>query len=253
MLEQFTAHLTPFGKDRVVRVWLPDEIETPGTGDPVMYMFDGHNLFRDEWATYGTCWGLADFLARWEKPMIVVAPECDREGNNRLIEYSPYDPMELPPYGTFHGRGAEYMDWLLGELKPWVDSHYPTIPFRETTGVGGSSMGGLMSLFAVLRYNRWFSKAACLSSSLRFCYPRLLQEAETAALDRDTRVYLSWGSAECQTKAALANATDLNLTMSRTLTRRGVNTYPYLHVGGAHCEADWAVEVPGFMDYLWRE
>ena len=89
MLEQFTAHSTPFGKDRVVRVWLPDGIETARTAYPVLYMFDGHNLFRDEWATYGKCWGLADFLARWEKPVIVVAPECDKEGNNRLIEYAP--------------------------------------------------------------------------------------------------------------------------------------------------------------------
>lgn len=252
MLEQFTARLTPFGKDRVVHIWLPDEIETTDTAYPVMYMFDGHNLFRDEWATYGKCWGLAEFLDRWEKPMIVVAPECDREGNNRLVEYSPYD-MEIPPYGSFNGRGADYMDWLLGELKPWVDAHYPTIPFRETTGVGGSSMGGLMSLFAVLQYNQWFSKAACLSSSLRFCYPSLLQEAEHAELNEDTRVYLSWGSAECQTKAALANATHLNLEISRILTRKGADTYPYLHVGGAHCEADWEQEVPQFMEYLWME
>ena len=175
MLEQFTAHITPFGKDRVVRVWLPDGIETARTAYPVLYMFDGHNLFRDEWATYGKCWGLADFLARWEKPVIVVAPECDKEGNNRLIEYAPYD-MEIPPCGFVHGRGAELMDWTLGELKPYVDRIYPTIPFREATGVGGSSMGGLMSLFTVLRYNRWFSKAACLSSSFRFCFGQLLEE-----------------------------------------------------------------------------
>ena len=252
MLEQFTAHITPFGKDRVVRVWLPDGIETARTAYPVLYMFDGHNLFRDEWATYGKCWGLADFLARWEKPVIVVAPECDKEGNNRLIEYAPYD-MEIPPCGFVHGRGAELMDWTLGELKPYVDRIYPTIHFREATGVGGSSMGGLMSLFTVLRYNRWFSKAACLSSSFRFCFGQLLEEVEGAEVDADTRVYLSWGSAECGTKEALANATDLNLTLSRTLMRKGARTYPYLHVGGAHCEADWEKEVPRFMDYLWRE
>ena len=74
-----------------------------------------------------------------------------------------------------------------------------------------------------------------------------------AEVDADTRVYLSWGSAECGTKEALANATDLNLTLSRTLMRKGARTYPYLHVGGAHCEADWEKEVPRFMDYLWRE
>ena len=114
-------------------------------------------------------------------------------------------------------------------------------------------MGGLMSLFTVLRYNRWFSKAACLSSSFRFCFGQLLEAVEGAEVDADTRVYLSWGSAECGTKEALANATDLNLTLSRALMRKGARTYPYLHVGGAHCEADWEKEVPRFMNYLWRE
>ena len=145
------------------------------------------------------------------------------------------------------------MDWTLGELKPYVDRIYPTIPFREATGVGGSSMGGLMALFTVLRYNCWFSKAACLSSSFRFCFDQLLEEAEGTEVNADTRVYLSWGSAECATKASLASATDLNLTFSRILTRKGARPYPYLPVGGAHCEADWEQEVPRVMDYLWRE
>ena len=199
---------------------------------PVVYMFDGHNLFRDEWATYGTCWGLADFLARWEKQVIVVAPECDREGNNRLIEYAPYD-MDIPPCGLVRGRGAELMDWLLGELKPFVDKAWPTMPFRETTAVGGSSMGGLMAMFAVLRHNRWISKAACLSSSFRFCPEEIVSEAENADVDPDTRVYLSWGSAECASHAALTAATDLNLRLSHILTEKGARTYPYLHVAAA--------------------
>ena len=77
MLAHFTARITPFGKDRLVRLWLPEGAMEGSDAYPVVYMFDGHNLFRDEWATYGTCWGLADFLARWEKQVIVVAPECD--------------------------------------------------------------------------------------------------------------------------------------------------------------------------------
>lgn len=252
MLEQFTAHITPFGKDRTVRVWMPDEIESSDTAYPVMYMFDGHNLFRDEWAAFGRAWRMDRFLEQWEKPVLVVGVDCDQEGCNRLIEYAPYD-MAVPPCGPLHGRGAELMDWMLGELKPCVDAHYPTIPFRETTGIAGSSMGGLMSMFAVLRYNKWFSKAACLSSSFRFCYPQILAEAEGAEVDEDTRVYLSWGSAECQTKAALTNATDINLTVNRLLSQKGLRTYPYLHVGGRHCEEDWEEEIPRFMDYLWME
>ncbi len=249
MLKSFTAHITPFGKDRRVHIWLPENREE---ACPVMYFFDGHNLFRDEWATYGTCWGLEAFLKTWEKPLIVVAPECDQEGDNRLVEYAPYN-MEIPPCGFVRGRGAELMDWLLGELKPWVDARYPTIPFRETTGIGGSSMGGLMAFFALVRYNQWISKAACLSSSFGFCYQQLCAEAAETALCADTRAYFSWGSAECAGKADLASATERNLTLSHLLARQGASTYPYLHVNGRHCEADWGEEIPRFMHYLWME
>ena len=175
MLAHFTARITPFGKDRLVRLWLPEGAMEGSDAYPVVYMFDGHNLFRDEWATYGTCWGLADFLARWEKQVIVVAPECDREGNNRLIEYAPYD-MDIPPCGLVRGRGAELMDWLLGELKPFVDKAWPTMPFRETTAVGGSSMGGLMAMFAVLRITA--------GSPRRLAFPRPSASARRRSFPR---------------------------------------------------------------------
>lgn len=252
MLAEFTARITPLGKDRLVRLWLPDDMDRSGRTYPVVYMFDGHNLFRDEWATYGTCWGLADFLRRWEKQVIVVAPECDRQGNGRLREYAPYD-MEIPPFGFFRGQGRRVMEWMLGELKPHIDRTYPTMPFRETTAIAGSSMGGLMSMFAVLRYNTWISKAACLSSSFRFCPDEIRAEAEGAQIDPDTRVYLSWGSREYPSAEELAAATACNLHLSHILTEQGARTYPYLHVGGRHCEADWAEEVPRFMHYLWME
>lgn len=251
MLETFKAHITPFGKDRTIRIWLPDEMETEEAAYPVMYMFDGHNMFRDDWATYGKSWGLTKFLNAWDMPMIVVGVDCDPVGNGRLIEYAPYE-MEIPPCGMIDGHGEETMEWIIEELKPFIDDHYPTIPFREATGIGGSSMGGLMSLYAISKYNLWFSKAACLSPSVRFCYGQILEEVVRAEMDEDTRVYISWGSKESRTKSALAVATDRNLTLNQALARKGVSTYPYLHLNGAHCEAAWEEEVPRFMDYLWK-
>lgn len=71
---------TPFGAKRGLHIWLPDEYENTDERYPVMYCFDGHNLFFDEDATYGKSWGLQAFLRRWEKPMIVVGMECGHEG-----------------------------------------------------------------------------------------------------------------------------------------------------------------------------
>ena len=64
MLIKKNIHITPYGLDRTLHIYLPDDYKSSGKRYPVMYMFDGHNLFRDEDATYGKSWGLADYLAR---------------------------------------------------------------------------------------------------------------------------------------------------------------------------------------------
>ena len=134
-------------------VYLPDDWQTSGKKYPVLYMFDGHNLFFDSTATYGTCWGLKEYCdahPNW----IIAAPECNHEGNKRLEEYCPY---QSDWFGGITGTGHEYMEWLTKEFKPMMDKRYPTLPGRANTAIGGSSMGGLMSLYAITAYNKVFS------------------------------------------------------------------------------------------------
>ena len=167
MVENFSAHITPFGLDRNTFVYLPDDWQSSGRRYPVVYMFDGHNLFFDSTATYGTCWGLKEYMDAHPQA-IIVAPECNHEGNARLEEYSPYD-FVWQEY-DIKGRGKAYLDWMVQELKPLIDAKYPTLPDRENTAIGGSSMGGLMSLYGVTAHNETFSRAACLSPSVRFSF-----------------------------------------------------------------------------------
>ena len=89
MVETFDVSITPYGLTRRTVVYLPDDWQTSGQKYPVLYMFDGHNLFFDSTATYGTCWGLKEYCdahPNW----IIAAPECNHEGNKRLEEYCPY-------------------------------------------------------------------------------------------------------------------------------------------------------------------
>lgn len=247
------TYITPFALERSVHIYLPDGWESWGERYPVQYMYDGHNLFFDACATYGKSWGLKEFLDRWDKRLIVVGLECNHEGNQRLEEFSPYPIPEGRGWPNIAGRGRALMDWMVSELKPYIDANYPTIPFREYTAIGGSSMGGLMSLFSVTRYNRWFSKAACLSSSLEPVQSRVVEEIKGAEICPGTRVFLSWGSDECSARGAAARATRRNLEVNHLLAEKGACTYPYLHYKGRHCEADWEKEIPIFMDYLWKE
>ena len=100
------------GADRPLHIRVPDEGEGPY---PVMYFFDGHNLFRDEDATYGTCWGLDEYLASWGKPLILVGVECGHVGDERLSEYLPY-PAERAWLKGAQPLGEKTMEGILFEL-----------------------------------------------------------------------------------------------------------------------------------------
>lgn len=75
-------------------------------------MFDGQNLFVDDEATFGTCWGLEDFLRSYDKPFVVVGIECDHRGSQRLQEYTPY-VLSQTFFGRTTGDGAKLMDWIV--------------------------------------------------------------------------------------------------------------------------------------------
>ena len=129
-------------------------------------MLDGHNVFVDEEATFGKSWGMLEYLQEDATPVIVVGIDCNHQPNNgRLSEYTPFS-FNDEKYGMIHARGRLFMDWLTQTLKPMVDERYPTISDREATWIAGSSMGGLMSLYAVTAYNWCFGKCAALSPSL---------------------------------------------------------------------------------------
>ena len=129
-------------------------------------MFDGHNVFFDSDATYGKSWGMKNYMDRTKTQLIIVAVECNHSPDNgRLKEYSPFS-FEDPKYGAVQGLGKMTMEWMVNWLKPYIDKRYRTLPDRAHTYIAGSSMGGLMSLYAVVAYNQVFSGAAALSPSL---------------------------------------------------------------------------------------
>ena len=228
-------------------IYLPKSYgKDPQRRYPVMYMFDGHNVFFDTDATYGKSWGMKDYLDKTRKELIVVAVECNHVGNGRLEEYSPFDHAN-DTLGEIKGKGKLYMDWLVKYLKPFVDKNYRTLPEREHTIIAGSSMGGLMSLYAAVCYNHVFQRAACLSSSLWVDPDQVLQMIAGAKIKNDTCIYMDYGSLEMYNHDANASAltavTHLLLTKKVDLTFRIVP-------GGTHCEACWEKQIPIFMDCL---
>ncbi len=235
-------------EDRNVYVYVPESFEEDdGLRYPVLYMFDGHNVFFDEDATYGKSWGLKAFMDQSETQMMIVAVECNHNPQNgRLSEYAPFSFSESK-LGRIQGRGRETMDWFVKTLKPIIDEKYPTIPGRGSTFIAGSSMGGLMSLYAVTQYNAVFSRAAALSPSI-WCASRSLDQLfRTAKLSKNTVIYMDYGSKEMRNHA---NMPKRFAAVTRILLERGVCLTSRIVRNGSHCEASWEKQIPFFINTL---
>ncbi len=217
---------------------------------PVLYMFDGHNVFWDEHATYGKSWGMKDYMDQTGTQMIIAAVECNHSPDGgRLSEYSPFT-FKDESLGDIKGRGKITMDWLIGTFKREIDRNYPTLPDREHTFIGGSSMGGLMSLYGVLSRNDIFSRAAALSPSIWFATPQLDRMIQNAKLRDNTIIYMDYGSKELGNHAAMRQQFS---RVTKQLLDRGIYLNSRIVPGGEHCEACWERQIPYFMSTLLDE
>jgi len=229
-------------------IYIPDAYrKNPDARFPVLYMFDGHNVFFDSHATYGKSWGMLDWLKATKAPVIVAAVECNHGANNeRLSEYSPFD-FDDPDFGFVHGKGKLTMDWFVKVFKPYIDRNFPTMPEREYTFIAGSSMGGLMTLYAICRYNHVFSRGAALSPSVSFAPRKVEKFIRNADIMDGTVLYMDYGQLElCDHESTLYN---LNCA-AYLLADKGVMVTNRIVPGGTHTEASWEKQIPFFMETL---
>lgn len=164
-----SIHIPP----RPVDVWLPPDYDADGKKYPVLYMHDGQNLFNEADAYAGETWGIDTAVSTLTAANAIPAPIVVgiwNDGDNRWREYMPQRPLvNHPALPQFHAEyGAPladaYLRFLVTELKPFIDHTYATQPQREATFIMGSSMGGLISLYALCEYPNIFGGAGCVST-----------------------------------------------------------------------------------------
>ena len=245
-VEKIQIPSLPTAKPRRLYIRLPRGYDGSEKRYPVLYMFDGHNVFFDSHATFGKSWGMKEYLRKSGRELIVVAVECNHEGFRRLNEYTPWS-FSIRLVGTIEAQGRLTMEWITKELKPRIDAEYRTLPDRENTLIAGSSMGGLMSVWALVEYNDVFSRSAALSPCL-FVDPKAMRELiRTRPLQSPSRIYLDMGSAEAD--GHVRGLTGLFDT-AKELTNAGADVAARVVPGGQHCEASWEERIPVFFDYL---
>ena len=236
----------PTEKPRRLYIYLPRGYKGSDKRYPVLYMFDGHNVFYDSHATYGRSWGMKEYLEKTREQIILVAVECNPEGNRRINEYSPWT-FKAGRFGMMEGEGKKTMDWFVHVLKPMIDEEFRTLPDRNNTMIAGSSMGGIMSLWALVEYNSVFSRAAAISPSL-WLEPKKMAEAINAKpLEKPTRIYLDMGGGEAKGHEQLITTM---FETAKRLSKAGAEVAARVVPGAQHREADWEKRIPIFFDYL---
>ena len=244
-----TAFAIPeLGRARRVWIYLPPGYRTSGRRYPVLYMHDGQNLF-DAATSYAGEWGVDETLDSLRKlgdrGTIVVG--VDNGGTHRMDEY---DPWRHPRFGG--GEGDAYVDFLVHTLKPYVDAHYRTLPDRLHTGVAGSSMGGLISLYAGLEYPEVFGRIGVFSPAF-WVTPELYAFARHSSPLPGTRIYIVTGGREgTDPESVVRDHQAMVDTLVAAGFTLGSDLQAAVRADGTHSEGFWRREFPAAYRWLSR-
>jgi predicted alpha/beta superfamily hydrolase len=230
------------GRERTVRIYLPPGYEQSTRRYPVLYMHDGQNLFDDA-TSYAGEWGVDETLNALAKSpglkLIVVG--IDHGGTERIHELNPWDN---PQYGK--GEGEQYMAFVVQVLKPWVDQHYRTRPDVRHTAIMGSSMGGLISSYALNHYPEVFGGAGVFSPAY-WLAPQVFADTEARPPRRTARFYFYAGGSEDE---SMVPGTKRMVELLRQAGLPPRNLEVVINPVGRHNEAAWRAEFPRAVKWL---
>lgn len=259
-LEQYLRFPSRLAAPRNVDVWLPSVYQQAGRRFPVLYVHDGQNLFDAKTSYAGVTWGIAEAMER------LVAE--GRVGGSIIVgiwntplrhqEYLPQIPVESSRWASGRARklyggpplSDGYLRFLVEELKPFVDGHYRTMPEPEGTFVMGSSMGGLISAYALCRYPHVFTGAACLSTHWpagRKWMIAYLREALPAPGAH--RIYFDLGTEALDASYATYQH-QVDRVMREAGYREGQDWMTQVFAGAEHSERAWRERIHIPLEFL---
>ena len=252
-LHEFNSRI--FGNTRLVRVWLPPDYDGWGvTRYPVLYLNDGQNLFEAATAFAGVHWQVGETAARLIseqriRPIIIVGIDNTK---NRVREYIPYksqDPKVL------HAKGKCYPDFLQHEVMPLIEERYSVLKGPENTGLGGSSLGGLITLYTQLAAPGVFGRLLIESPSLFVANRKILEESRRFR-NWPGRTYLGMGTREVgqaeKDERIVADVRELESILREAgLDEQRLKVR--IEEGAPHNEPAWAARFPEALEFLYSD
>jgi predicted alpha/beta superfamily hydrolase len=247
------VHSPQLNNDRSLIVYLPPGYAGGSERYPVLYMHDGQNLFDARTSFAGVEWGVDETAER-----LIQAGQLRRliivgifNNADRMGEYTPFKE------GERGGEGDAYLAFIVETVKPFIDRTYRTQPGRDTTAIAGSSLGGLISLYAAYKYPDVFGAAGVVSPALGWANQAVPEYVRTHKPTQAPRIWLDMGTEEWPEGKA-ADGTPLALEWCRALVKtfadqgmRAERDFHYDEVAGAkHNEAAWAQRCDRLLLFL---
>jgi enterochelin esterase-like enzyme len=243
------------GNNRTIAVWLPPGYDAMANADqkyPVLYLQDGQNLFDASTSFAGVEWQVdetAQDLIKNQKidPVIIVGIY---NSPDRTAEFTPF----AKTLNAEDGRGALYERFVIEEVKPMIDKEYRTQPDRAHTAIGGSAMGGLISLATAHDHPDVFGAVVVLDPWLRDSQTSLLSTWKDDGWMKNTRVYADMGTKGGDLYPGTSEVDDLNQLTSHfdaAGLKKGTDYSTAVVDGAEHGESAWQKRVGNFLTFLY--
>jgi predicted alpha/beta superfamily hydrolase len=244
-----------FRNTRLLRVWVPPGYDQPENNSrqyPVFYLNDGQNLFDPATAYIGVDWQVDEAAARLiaeDKipPLVIVG--IDNAQKDRAKEYLPYRSMNPP---VFRPQGRRYPDFLLNEVMPFLGERYRIARGAENTGLGGSSLGAIISLYTEIARPEVFGRLLIESPSL-FISNRQLLRASRAFRQWPARIFMAMGTREAGNQERDRQVVEDVRELERILRHAGLDESRLrvnIDAGATHSEGAWAKRFPEALSFL---
>lgn len=213
---------------RPIQVWLPDSYTEKGSPAAVIYMHDGQNLFEPASSFAGADWKVDETITKMLK---------QGELRQCIVVGIPNSPDRMQELNLFTKEGKAYANFVVNEVKPFIEKKFNVSKLACDNAIMGSSMGGLMSFQMVCAFSDIFGMAGCLSSAFQKTYSQIFSQTTKIALPLQAKIYLDTGEYE-------PSIADSYFTMMKLLLKRGFiegqNLMGYFDEKATHCEAAWA-------------
>ncbi len=232
--------------NRYRRIWayLPADYKNSSKRFPVLYMHDGQNLFDEFTSPFGE-WSVDEILDTISNAKECIVIGVDNGAEKRMSEYNPYDFTMHDNNGDklIKAEGDAYVDFLAKTLKPFIDKKFRTLADARHTCIAGSSMGGLISLYAILKYPNVFGEAGIFSPAF-WTAPKLADDVKRLSSKINGKIYFYAGGAENETMVS-----DMKNVIELLKANSKIKLEVQIVADGKHNEANWKREFPEF--YRW--